>query len=65
MQLPSLALRVVGLALRLTCWSRYNWTGSTGNIPRKRRDITEFFFNNNQSRIYAFPLASAEADNQF
>ena len=38
---PSLALRYVGLALRLTRWCQDKWTSSTGKLLRKRRDITE------------------------
>ena len=34
------ALRVKGLALRLTDWCQDKWTSRTGNLPRKRRDIT-------------------------
>ena len=33
--------RVAGLALQLTGWCQDKWTSSTGNLPRKRRDITE------------------------
>ena len=36
-----MALRVVRLALRLTRWCQDQWNGSTGNLHRKRRDITE------------------------
>ena len=36
---PSLALRIAGLALRLTGWCQDKWTSRTDN--RKRRDITE------------------------
>ena len=31
----------MGLALRLTGWCQNKWTSSTGNLPSKRRDITE------------------------
>ena len=29
-----------GLVLQLTCWCRDKWTSSTGNLPRKRCDLT-------------------------
>ena len=35
-----LALRVAGLALHLTNWCQDKWTSRTGNLPRRRRDIT-------------------------
>ena len=38
--LPSLALRFAGMAL-LIGWCQDKLTSSTGNLPRKRRDITE------------------------
>ena len=38
---PCLALRVVGLALCLCGWCQDKWTGSTGTLHEKRRDITE------------------------
>ena len=38
---PSLALRVVGLALRLTHCCQSKLTRSTGYLPRKRCDISE------------------------
>ena len=38
---PSLTVRVVGLALRLTRWCQEKCTRSIGNLHRKRRDITE------------------------
>ena len=31
---------VVGLAFQLTRWSKDEWTSSTGDLLRKRRDIT-------------------------
>ena len=37
---PSLALRVVGLALQTTLWCQNKWTSKTGNLPRNRCDIT-------------------------
>ena len=37
----SLALSVVRLALRLSRWCQDKWTSRTGNLPVKRRDITE------------------------
>ena len=37
----SLALRAVGLELRMTRWFQDKWTSSSGKLPRKRRDITE------------------------
>ena len=38
-----MALRVAGLPLRLTGWCQGKLTSSTGNLPRKCRDITEIF----------------------
>ena len=35
------ALRVAGLALKLTGLCQVKWTSSTGNLPRKRHDISE------------------------
>ena len=32
---------VAGLTFRLTDWCQYEYTSSTGNLPRKRRAITE------------------------
>ena len=37
--LPCLALRIVGLVLRLTRWCQDKRTSSTGKLHRKRRDI--------------------------
>ena len=38
---PSLAFRVMGLALRLIGWCQDKWTSSTGKLPKNRREITE------------------------
>ena len=37
----STGFMVAVLALRLTGWCQDKWTRSTGNVPRKRHNITE------------------------
>ena len=42
LKLPIFAFRVVmGLSLRMHDRCQAKWTSRTGNLPRKRRDITE------------------------
>ena len=43
---PFLALRIVWLVLRLTNWCQDKWiNNSTGNVPRKHRDMSEGVLN--------------------
>ena len=41
----------VGLALRRTGWCQNKCTSSTGNLPRKRHDITEQLLKNTYKNV--------------
>ena len=43
-----------GVPLRPTSWCHDKWTSSTGNLPKKRRDITKFVENCVESQTFKF-----------